>query len=101
MLQARFSASSTLLCFEHIRFGIGYRFWTPLTFDALGFVFRVCFGRHFAFGIECALEGTLLLAFADDSIGPLNYTLLLLSPLFTSLRTTLGACFDILLFLLD
>jgi hypothetical protein len=40
--------------------GIGYRFWTPLTFDALGFVFGngVCFGRHFAFGIECALEGT-------------------------------------------
>ena len=72
-----------------------------MTFDALGFVFGVCFGRHFAFGIECALEGTLLLAFADDSIGPLNYTLLLLSPLFTSLRMTLGAYFNILLFLLD
>jgi hypothetical protein len=82
--------------------GIGYRFWTPLTFDALGFVFGVCFGRHFAFGIEYTLEGTLLLALgADDSIGPLNYTLLLLSPLFTSLYITLGACFNILLFLLD
>jgi hypothetical protein len=56
VLRARLGASSTY------DLGIGYRFWTPLTFDALGFVFGVCFGRHFAFGIECALEGTLLLA---------------------------------------
>ena len=53
--------------------------------------------------IECTLEGALHFGFwhwaADDLIEPPNYTLLLLSPLFTSLRTTLGACFDILLFL--
>ena len=57
MLRARFSALSTYDS------GIGYRSWTPLTFDALGFVFGVCFGRHFAFIMECTLEGTLLLAF--------------------------------------
>jgi len=99
VLRARFGASSTYDS------GIGYRFWTPLTFDALGFVFGVCFGRHFAFGMECTLEGASHFGFwhwaADDLIRPPNYTLLLLSPLFTSLRTTLGACFDILLFLLD
>jgi hypothetical protein len=37
---------------------------TPLIFNALGFVFKVCFKRHFAFKIEYTLKGTLLLAFS-------------------------------------